>query len=52
MSRGTAHRSIRMDDTLYHAVVARAADEDTTVSEVVRGLLRTWLDTPKTPPPG
>lgn len=44
MSRGTPMRYIRIDDDLWARVQAQAGAEETSVSEIVRGLLRGWLD--------
>ena len=44
MSRGTTHRAIRIDAELWAAVKAQAAAEGITVSDLVRQLLRGWLD--------
>lgn len=43
MSKGTAHRAIRIDDPLWEQVKAKAAAEGITVSDLIRDLLRKWL---------
>lgn len=43
MSRGTRHRTIRIDDVLWTAATEAAEDEDSTVSEVIRDFLTAWL---------
>lgn len=40
----TPLRAIRVDDTLWEAVQAKAASEGTSVSEVVRSMLAQWVD--------
>lgn len=47
MSRGTTHRAIRIDEELWAQVKAQAAVEGITVSDLVRQLLRGWLDKAK-----
>lgn len=44
MTRGTTRRSIRMDDDFWQEVQAGCAADGINVSELVRGLLRGWLD--------
>lgn len=44
MSRGTTHRAIRIDAELWERVKTQAATEGITVSELIRQLLRGWLD--------
>jgi len=39
----TPLRAIRIDDELWAAVQNKAADEETTVSEVVRSMLAAWV---------
>ncbi len=48
-TKGTTKRNIRIDDDLWQSVQTRAYELDTSVAEVVRDLLREWLDqtTPK-----
>lgn len=47
MSRGTTHRAIRIDAELWERVKAQAAAEGITVSDLIRQLLRGWLDKTK-----
>jgi hypothetical protein len=44
MPPGTTLRNIRIPDELWDAALARANNESTTVSEVVRSLLQQWVD--------
>jgi predicted HicB family RNase H-like nuclease len=41
---GTTLRNVRVPDELWDAALARAEDEGTNVSEVVRELLQEWVD--------
>jgi predicted DNA binding CopG/RHH family protein len=43
MSRGTVHRTIRIDDPLWEQVKVKAAAEGMTISDLIRDLLRKWL---------
>ena len=43
MSAGTTPRAIRIPDDLWDAMHARAREDGSTVSEVVRELMRLWL---------
>lgn len=43
-SPATPHRTIRVPDELWAAVKRKAADEDTTVTEVVIRLLTKWVN--------
>lgn len=40
----TPRRSIRLDDELWNALLVKAAAQDTTASEVIRGLLAGWVN--------
>lgn len=44
MPPGTTLRNVRIPDQLWDAALARAQDEDTSVSEVIRELLQEWVD--------
>lgn len=44
MSKGTPMRYIRIPDDLWHQVQSQAAQDHINVSDLVRGLLRGWLD--------
>lgn len=44
MSRGTPQRGIRIEEDLWAEVKARADTEGINVSELVRQLLRGWLE--------
>jgi Arc/MetJ-type ribon-helix-helix transcriptional regulator len=44
MPPGTTLRNVRVPDELWDAALARAEDEHTNVSEVVRELLQEWVD--------
>jgi len=44
MPPGTTLRNVRVPDELWDAALARAEDEQTNVSEVVRQLLQEWVD--------
>lgn len=44
MSKGNPKRGIRMDDDFWAEVQAGCTKEGTNPSELVRGLLRGWLD--------
>lgn len=41
-SRGTIHRTVRIEDALWTAAKEKAATEGRTVSEVIRELLEEW----------
>lgn len=43
MSKGTARRTVRIDDELWLAAKAKAEGEDTDISNVIRDLLRGYL---------
>lgn len=42
MSKGTARRSIRIEEGLWRAALAKAATEGRNVSDVIRELLTRW----------
>lgn len=44
------HRMVRVEDELWQAARAKAADEGTTVSVVIRDALRAFLDEPSRSP--
>jgi len=44
MSRGTTHRTVRIDDALWDAAKTKAAEEGRNVSDVIRELLKTWTE--------
>jgi len=44
MPPGTTLRNVRIPDDLWDAALSRAQTEETTVSEVVRKLLKEWVD--------
>ena len=44
MPPGTTLRNVRVPDELWDAALARAENEHTNVSEVVRKLLQQWVD--------
>jgi predicted DNA-binding ribbon-helix-helix protein len=44
MSKGTPHRAIRIDDALWDRVRSQAAVEGITTSDLIRQLLRGWLN--------
>lgn len=44
MSKGTPHRPIRISDDLWAKAQAKAAQEGTTASEVVRVKLREYVE--------
>jgi Arc/MetJ-type ribon-helix-helix transcriptional regulator len=44
MPPGTTLRNVRVPDELWDAALARAENEYTNVSEVVRELLQQWVD--------
>jgi hypothetical protein len=44
MSKGTTIRTIRVPDDLWGAALRYANTTDTNVSEVIRVLLRAWID--------
>lgn len=43
VSKGTARRSIRIEDGLWRAALAKAAEEGRDVSAVIRELLTKWI---------
>lgn len=43
-SRGTIHRTVRIDDELWAQVQAQAEAENIKVSALIRQLLRGWLN--------
>lgn len=45
-SKGTTARAVRIDDDLWARVQARATAEGVTPSDVIRDLLRQWVDSP------
>lgn len=44
MSRGTPQRGIRIDDELWDQVKSQSSAEGINVSDLIRELLRGWLD--------
>ena len=44
MSRGTTHRTVRIEDGLWERVKVKAATEGMTISDLIRDLLRKWLE--------
>lgn len=44
MSKGTQQRQVRISDDLWTRAQAKAAEEGTTASEVIRRLLAEWLE--------
>jgi predicted DNA binding CopG/RHH family protein len=44
MSRGTIHRTIRIDDALWTAAKAKADAEGVNLSEVIREALRAYIE--------
>ena len=44
MSKGTTLRNIRVSDELWTAAQARADEEGMYLSEVIRLLLKSWVD--------
>jgi predicted DNA binding CopG/RHH family protein len=42
-SKGTEHRAIRIDSDLWERVKAKAKADGVTVSDLIRDLLRKWL---------
>ncbi len=47
MSRGTPHRKVRVPDELWGRALARAEEEGTDVSAVLRRALAEWVDRKK-----
>lgn len=45
MSKGTTLRNVRVPAELWDAALARARDDDTTLSEVIREALTTYVTT-------
>ena len=45
MSRGTTRRTVRIDDELWEAAKEQAESEGIDVSDLLRQLLRGWLNT-------
>jgi hypothetical protein len=43
MSKGTTHRTVRIEDGLWQAALAKAANEGRNVSDVIRELLTRWV---------
>jgi antitoxin component of RelBE/YafQ-DinJ toxin-antitoxin module len=43
MSKGTTHRSIRVDSELWEAARIAAEAEGRNISDVIRQLLREWI---------
>ena len=43
MSRGTTIRNVRVPDDLWDAALARAEEQGTSVSEVIRQCLEAWI---------
>lgn len=44
MSKGTTIRNVRVPDDLWGAALRYAEENETTVSDAVRVLLRAWID--------
>lgn len=45
-TRGTTHRTIRIDDGLWEAAKAKAEEEGRNLSEIIREALREYAETP------
>jgi hypothetical protein len=43
VSKGTTIRGVRIEDELWEAARAKAATEETNISEVIRELLAEWV---------
>lgn len=43
MSRGTTHRTVRIEDALWDAAKTKAEAEGKNISEVIRELLADWV---------
>lgn len=48
MSRGTAHRTVRIEDGLWDAAKTKAAAEGVSLSDVIRDALRTYINESET----
>lgn len=48
MSRGTIHRTVRVDDTLWTAAKTKAEAEGTNLSDVIRDALRAYVSESET----
>lgn len=46
-SRGTPHRKFRCDDALWHEFQAATQQVGSNPSQVIRGLVREWVDARK-----
>ena len=46
-SKGTPHRKFRCDDALWHEFQAATQQAGTNPSEVIRGMVREWVDKSK-----
>lgn len=44
MSRGTTHRTVRIEDGLWDAAKTKAEEEGRNLSDVIRELLREYLE--------
>lgn len=44
MSKGTIHRTVRIEDELWAAAKAKADAEGVNLSEVIRAALRAYVD--------
>ena len=44
MSRGTIHRTVRVDDALWAAAKEKAEAEGVSLSEIIRQALQTFVD--------
>lgn len=44
MSKGTPHRPIRISAELWASAQAKAAEQETTASAVIRDLLSEWVN--------
>ncbi|MBP3044845.1 hypothetical protein KKR91_01355 [Arthrobacter jiangjiafuii] len=46
MSKGTARRTVRIEDELWDAAKTKAEAEGTDLSNIIRGALRGYLEEP------
>lgn len=44
MSKGTTHRSVRVEDELWETARALAAQNDETMSDIIRDALRRYIE--------
>ena len=49
MSKGTTHRTIRINDQLWSAATRQATQNGTTVSQAIRAWLTEWAQEPHNP---